>query len=197
MARRSAVFALSALSVTIWFTGCASGTASREAVPPPPPTPAEAKSGPGVAQPPPPPPPPPVAKLDSTGVDARPSVLVEGIDFAGVRTRLIPHVMGRGWALTVNKSDSIEFQRPANSGFSLELFGLASPPGARILIRFRLKADSGGTRIEATSRLIGRSGVLPYKASAAVLEASLEDLRQDLKSAPTSKGDEVDRVKSN
>ena len=138
---------------------------------------------------------PAVVHVDSTGQDPRPQVLVEGVDLVGVRTRLIPHVMGRGWALTVNKSDSIEFQRSADPALAQALFGLNPEPGTKILLRFRLATASDGTRIQAVSHLLGRSGALPYRASADVLVGSLEELRRDILSAPTSNGTAVDRVK--
>jgi len=139
---------------------------------------------------------PAVVHVDSTGQDPRPQVLVEGVDLVGVRTRLIPHVMGRGWALTVNKSDSIEFQRSADPALAQALFGLNPEPGTKILLRFRLATASDGTRIQAVSHLLGRSGALAYRASVDVLVGSLEDLRRDILSAPTSNGTAVDRVKS-
>ena len=136
-----------------------------------------------------------MAHVDSTGVDPRPQVLVEGIAFTGVRTRLIPHVMTRGWALSVNKGDSIEFTRPTDAALSQALFGLVPAPGTKLLLRFRLKSVSGGTQIEAISHLVGKTGFLPYKASSPVLMASLEDLRHDLLTAPVSTDPQVDRVK--
>jgi len=136
-----------------------------------------------------------VAHADSTSPEPRPQVLVEGIDFAGVRTRLIPHVMGRGWMLSVNKGDSIEFIRPADATLSQALFGLVPPGGTKLLLRFRLKPVAGGTQIETASHLIGKSGMLPYRASSPMLAASLEDLRHDLLTAPVSTDPQVDRVK--
>lgn len=128
-------------------------------------------------------------------MDPRPQVLVEGVAFTGVRTRLIPHVMGRGWALSVNKGDSIEFIRSADAVLSQALFGLVPASGTRILLRFRLKTVVGGTQITTVSHLVGKSGTLPYKAFAPVLTDNLEDLRRDLLSAPVSTGSRVDRIK--
>jgi hypothetical protein len=137
----------------------------------------------------------PVAHADSTSPEARPQVVVEGIDFTGVRTRLIPHVMSRGWMLSVNKGDSIEFVRPADAELSQAIFGVVPPRGARINLRFRLTALPNGTRIEIVGHLLGRSGPLPYRASADVLAANLDDLRHDLMTAPISTDPQVDRVK--
>lgn len=138
----------------------------------------------------------PVSRVDSTGKDPRPQVLVQGIKFIGVRTRLIPRVMGKGWSLTVNKGDSIEFRRTADTALTQALFGLDPEPGTQIRLRFRLKALPEGTRIEAASHLVGRAGQLPYRASLEVLTQSLEELRQDLLTAPTSNGPSVDRAKA-
>ena len=137
-----------------------------------------------------------MAHVDSTGKDPRPQVVVEGIKFIGVRTRLIPRVMGKGWNLTVNKGDSIEFMRVADTAMSQTLFGLDPQPGTRIRLRFRLKARPEGTRIETASHLVGRAGQLPYRASMEVLAQSLEELRQDLLTAPPSHAPSVDRVKA-
>ena len=120
---------------------------------------------------------------------------MEGIDFAGVRTRLIPHVMSRGWMLSVNKSDSIEFVRPADPDLSRAIFGIVPPRGTRIALRFRLTALPHGTRIEIVGHLLGSSGPLPYRASADVLADNLEDMRHDLLTAPVSSDPQVDRVK--
>jgi hypothetical protein len=139
-------------------------------------------------------PPAPIAHADSTSPEARPQVVVEGIDFTGVRTRLIPHVMSRGWMLSVNKSDSIEFVRPAVPELAQAIFGIAPPRGSRICLRFRLAALPDGTRIEIVGHLLGRSGPLPYRASADVLAANLDDLRHDLMTAPGSTDPQVDRV---
>jgi hypothetical protein len=136
-----------------------------------------------------------VAHADSTSPEPRPQVLVQGIDFSGVRTRLIPHVMGRGWMLSVNKSDSIEFVRPADPDLSLAIFGIVPPRGSRVSLRFRLTAMPHGTRIEIVGHLLGSSGPLPYRASADVLAANLEDLRHDLLTAPVSTDPQVDRIK--
>jgi hypothetical protein len=136
-----------------------------------------------------------VAHADSTSPEARPQVVVEGIDFAGVRTRLIPHVMGRGWMLSVNKSDSIEFVRPADPELSKAIFGIVPPRGTRVSLRFRLTALPHGTKIEIVGHLLSNSGPLPYRASADVLAANLEDLRHDLLAAPASADPQVDRVK--
>ncbi|HXP90865.1 MAG TPA: hypothetical protein VN931_08060 [Fibrobacteria bacterium] len=140
------------------------------------------------------PPTAPVAHPDSTSPEARPQVVVEGIDFTGVRTRLIPHVMSRGWMLSVNKSDSIEFVRPAVPELSQAIFGVVPPRGSRVCLRFRLTAVPNGTRIEIVGHLLGRSGPLPYRASADVLAANLDDLRHDLLTAPVSTDPQVDRV---
>lgn len=175
-----------------FFLGCGVQTASRSASEPAaaPPTPAKSDSAPVVQAA-----PPPVAHADSTGADPRPQVLVEGLAFTGVRTRLIPHVMGRGWALSVNKGDSVEFIRPADAVLSQALFGLVPASGTRIMLRFRLKAVAGGTQVATVSHLVGKSGVLPYKAFAPVLTANLEDLRQDLLAAPVSTDPKIDRIR--
>jgi hypothetical protein len=142
-----------------------------------------------------PPAPPPVAKLDSTGSDPRPEVLVDDMDYTGVRTRLIPHVMGKGWMLSVNKGDSIEFQRPAEAGLTQMLFGLVPPPGSRIRLRFRLTSVPEGVKIATMGHLLGANGPYPYKASKEILALSLEELKGDLKSAPVYTEPQVDRVK--
>lgn len=139
---------------------------------------------------------PVVAKLDSTGADPRVEVLVEDMDFSGVRTRLVPHVMGRGWMLSVNKGDSIEFLRPADPGLAQMLFGLVPEPGTRIRLRFRLATVPGGVKISSMGHLIGRNGPLPYRASKELLAQSLEELKHDLLTAPVSTEPQVDRLKT-
>jgi len=139
---------------------------------------------------------PVVAKLDSTSADPRVEVLVEDMDFSGVRTRLVPHVMGRGWMLSVNKGDSIEFLRPADPGLAQMLFGLVPEPGSKIRLRFRLTSVPGGVRIASMGHLIGRNGPLPYRASGPVLAQSLEELKNDLLAAPVYTEPPVDRLKA-
>ena len=193
MARRTALLLCCAFSSWSLFGGCASHSASRAEEGPPnaPPSPVKsAKSdSAAIAQP-----AAPVAHVDSTSPEARPQVVVEGIDFAGVRTRLIPHVMSRGWMLSVNKSDSIEFVRPAVPELSQAIFGIVPPRGSRICLRFRLTALPEGTRIAIVGHLLGRTGPLPYRASADVLTANLDDLRHDLLTAPVSTDPQVDRI---
>jgi hypothetical protein len=188
------VLAFCALFSSSFFVGCASSASRTEEGAPAsgatPSKPAKPDSG-TVGQP----TPPPVVHADSTSPEPRPQVLVEGIDFAGVRTRLIPHVMGRGWMLSVNKSDSIEFVRPADPELSQAIFGIVPPRGTRVSLRFRLTALPHGTRIEIVGHLLGSFGPLPYRASADVLAANLEDLRHDLLTAPVSTEPQVDRIK--
>jgi len=194
MSRRSALLLLCAFASSSFLAGCASHRATRAGEGPPnaPPSPvksANPDSSAVVAQP-----VAPVAHVDSTSPEARPQVVVEGIDFSGVRTRLIPHVMSRGWMLSVNKSDSIEFVRPAVPELSQAIFGIVPPRGSRICLRFRLTALPEGTRIAIVGHLLGRTGPLPYRASADVLTANLDDLRHDLLTAPVSTDPQVDRI---
>lgn len=137
-----------------------------------------------------------MAKPDSTGADPRVEVLVEDMDFPGVRTRLVPHVMERGWMLSVNKGDSIEFLRPADPALSQMLFGLVPESGSRIRLRFRLATVPGGVKIASMSHLIGRNGLLPYRASKELLAQSLEELKHDLLTAPVNTEPQVDRIKT-
>lgn len=141
--------------------------------------------------------PEPTNKVDSIGADPRPVVIIEKLGFAGVRTRLIPHVMGRGWALTVNKPDSIEFQRAAEPALAQAIFGIAPESGTKIRLRFRLtQTSTGAVKVESCSHLISSKGVqLPYRISAEILNESLTDLRKDLLAAPTGSGVVIDRVR--
>jgi hypothetical protein len=199
MARRSFLVALAGFGAT-FLCACGANSAAQtrpqsDSVPVARPIAASSVAEPAKAAEP-PTPATPVSRVDSTGKDPRPQVVVEGIKFIGVRTRLIPRVMGKGWNLTVNKGDSIEFMRVADTAMSQALFGLDPQPGTRIRLRFRLKALPEGTRIETASHLVGRTGQLPYRASMEVLAQSLEELRQDLLTAPTSNAPSVDRVKA-
>jgi len=175
--------------------GCAGNPAPQPSVPEAAPPQPAAKLVPPATANPSEPAPPVVAKLDSTSADPRVEVLVEDMDFSGVRTRLVPHVMGRGWMLSVNKGDSIEFLRPADPGLAQMLFGLVPDPGTRIRLRFRLTTVPGGVKIASMGHLIGRNGPLPYRASAALLTQSLEELKHDLLTAPVSTETQVDRIK--
>ena len=117
------------------------------------------------------------------------------MDFVGVRTRLIPRVMGKGWMLSVNKGDSIEFLRPADPSMTQALFGTLPPSGGRIRLRFRLSSEADGIRISAASHLLGAAGATPDEASREILLQSLDELRQDLLTAPVSTEPKIDRVK--
>jgi len=174
-------------------------------VPPPPPEPEpEAKTEPTkpVAQedtakkqvaPPAPPVVQPALVPDSTGPEPRPNILVEKQNFQAVRTRLIPRVMGRGWTLTVNKPDSIEFIRNADPAMTAYLFRSAPVPAARIRLRFRLKQEKQGVVITSTAHLVGNA-VYPYRPVAKVLEENLAELRGDLLTAPSTMAPLIDRV---
>lgn len=138
----------------------------------------------------------PAGMVDSTSDDPRPVVVVEKIGFSGVRTRLIPHVMGRGWALSVNKGDSIEFIRAAEPELSQQLFGVIPEAGTKVRLRFRLSSSAGNmVRIEVCSHLIARTGQMPYRANVDMLTQSLEEMKVFLSTAPTGGGIVIDKVR--
>lgn len=122
--------------------------------------------------------------MDTTGVHPRPNVLIVGQNQIAVRTKLVPRVMGRGWTLLVNKPDSLEFFRPADSALSTLLFGAPAQPFQRVRLRFRLIPEGDGTRIALMGHLVGKDGVLPAVAIEAPLQENLQSLREDLLAAP-------------
>lgn len=122
--------------------------------------------------------------MDTTGVHPRPTVLIVGQNQVAVRTKLVPRVMGRGWTLLVNKPDSLEFFRPADSALSTLLFGASAQPFQRVRLRFRLIPEGDGTRIALMGHLVGKDGVLPAVAYEAPLQENLQSLREDLLAAP-------------
>lgn len=122
--------------------------------------------------------------MDTTGVHPRPNVLIVGQNQLAVRSKLVPRVMGRGWTLLVNKPDSLEFFRPADSVLSTMLFGAPAQPYQRIRLRFRLIPEGDGTRIALMGHLVGADGVLPAVAFEAPLQENLQSLREDLLAAP-------------
>jgi len=113
-------------------------------------------------------------------------VFIAGQNFYEVRTKLIPRVMGRGWTLLVNKNDSLEFFRPADSVLTTALFGIPPEPGQRIRLRFRLVPEGNGTWIALMGHLMGKNGELPAIAYAQPLVANLAALQEDLLAAPTT-----------
>lgn len=126
---------------------------------------------------------------DSTGPEVRPSILVEKNNMKSVRTRLIPRVMGKGWTLSVNKSDSIEFLRNADPDLVALLFRSPPLPAARIRLRFRLEAvkEAGKTvavKITSTAHLVGMT-VYPYRPVEQILQENLAELRTDLMTSPS------------
>lgn len=123
-------------------------------------------------------------KVDSTSPPPRPTVLIPGQNTFAVRTKLVPRVMGSGWVLMVNKPDSLEFFRPADSILTTYLFGLSPAPGQRLRLRFILKGEGDGTRIALMGHLIGKDGPLPYVAQEAPLVENLTSLQADLLAAP-------------
>ncbi len=128
---------------------------------------------------------PVVLTPDSLGPQPRPFVVVENNNFKSVRTRLIPRVMGRGWTLSVNKSDSIEFLRNADAAVTAFLFHCPPVPAARIRLRFRLQQVKDGVKIVSTAHLVGTS-VYPYRPVLKVLEDNLAELRTDLMNSPST-----------
>lgn len=122
--------------------------------------------------------------MDTTGVHPRPTVLIVGQNQVAVRTKLVPRVMGRGWTMLVNKPDSLEFFRPADSALSTLLFGASAQPFQRVRLRFRLIPEGDGTRIALMGHLVGKDGVLPAVAFEAPLQENLQSLREDLLAAP-------------
>jgi len=92
--------------------------------------------------------------------------------------------MGNGWVLMVNKPDSLEFFRPADSVLTTYLFGLAPSQPMKLRLRFILSPEGDGTRIALMGHLIGKDGQLPYVAQEAPLIENLTSLQADLLSAP-------------
>lgn len=138
--------------------------------------------------------PPPVLVPDSTGTEPRPHVLVEKHNLQSVRTRLIPRVMGKGWTLSVNKSDSIEFLRNAEPALTAMLFRSPPVPSSRIRLRFRLEQQGkDGVKITSTAQLVGNA-VYPYRAVSKILEDNLAELRADLLAGPSTMAPIIDRV---
>lgn len=180
-------FLLSALCSLV-FLGCASkqsSTASRSGdplsvVPPPPKSKTDSQTvAPPVADS-----FPLVARLDSTSPPPRPTVLIPGQNNFAVRTKLVPRVMGNGWVLMVNKSDSLEFFRPADSLLTSYLFGLVPTQPMKLRLRFILVPEGDGTRIALMGHLIGKDGPLPYVAQEGPLLENLTSLQADLLAAP-------------
>lgn len=128
-------------------------------------------------------------------VAPRPTVFIAGQNLYEVRTKLVPRVMGRGWTLLVNKSDSLEFFRPADSILTSALFGQAPEPGQRIRLRFRLVPEGGGTWIALMGHLIGKDGELPVFAYEHPLAANLTALQEDLLAAPPTQSPQKGRKK--
>lgn len=133
----------------------------------------------------------PVLIPDSTGTEPRPWVMVEKQTIHSVRTRLIPRVMGKGWTLSVNKSDSIEFLRNADPELTAMLFHCPPLPASRIRLRFRLESVKAGStsavqgvKITSTAHMVGMT-VYPYRPAAKILEDNLAELRNDLMSGPS------------
>lgn len=128
-------------------------------------------------------------------VAPRPTVFIAGQNLYEVRTKLVPRVMGRGWTLLVNKSDSLEFFRPADSILTSALFGRTPEPGQRIRLRFRLVPEGGGTWIALMGHLIGKDGELPVFAYEHPLAANLTALQEDLLAAPPTQSPQKGRKK--
>jgi len=84
----------------------------------------------------------------------------------------------------VNKPDSLEFFRSADSSLSTLLFGAPAGANQRIRLRFRLTNEGDGTRIALMGHLLGREGQLPAVALEAPLLENLTALQEDLVSAP-------------
>lgn len=125
-----------------------------------------------------------IPKIDSTSPPPRPTVLISGQNNFAVRTKLVPRVMASGWVLMVNKPDSMEFFRPADSTLTAFLFGLVPTPGMKLRLRFILTPEQDGTRIALMGHLIGKDGPLPYVAQEAPLLENLNSLQADLLAAP-------------
>lgn len=127
---------------------------------------------------------PPASTVDSTGTPPRPTVLIPSQNGFAVRTKLVPRVMGSGWGLMVNRPDSLEFYRAADSALTTYLFGLAPAPNTRLRLRFILTPEGDGTRIALMGHLVGKDGPLPYVAREAPLVENLTALQADLLAAP-------------
>jgi len=84
----------------------------------------------------------------------------------------------------VNKPDSMEFFRLADSTLTTYLFGTPPGPGQKLRLRFILTREGDATRIALMGHLIGKNGPLPYVAQEAPLMENLTSLQADLLAAP-------------
>lgn len=122
--------------------------------------------------------------IDTLGPHPRPTILVPGQNNFAVRTKLVPRVIGNGWILMVNKTDSLEFLRTADSALTPYLFGIQPGYGMKLRLRFILKPEGDGTRISLMGHLVGKDGQLPYVAQEAPLVENLNSLQAALLAAP-------------
>lgn len=114
------------------------------------------------------------------------SIVLPGLKVEQVKAKITPRLMNRGWLMTQNRNDSVDFNHLADSALVGSLFPTATwQPRQRVILRFGIRNTPEGalTRLQAillapkdsTGGLV-RS---PIPADSTVLNQSLEAIRDE------------------
>lgn len=114
------------------------------------------------------------------------SILLPGLKVEQVKSKITPRLMNRGWMMTQNRNDSVDFNMQADSALVGGLFPTAAwQPRQRVILRFGIRNTAEGalTRLQAilltprdSATTLVRS---PLPADSAVLRQSLEAIQAE------------------
>lgn len=114
------------------------------------------------------------------------SIVLPGLKVEQVKAKITPRLMNRGWLMTQNRNDSVDFNMQADSALVGGLFPTAAwQPRQRVILRFGIRNTAEGalTRLQAilltprdSATTLVRS---PLPADSAVLRQSLEAIQAE------------------
>jgi len=116
----------------------------------------------------------------------RPSaqIVLPDLKVEQVKSKIVPRLMNRGWMLTQNRNDSVDFTGPGDSALVASLFQVPYLPQQRVTLRFGLRNSPEGvvTRLQALLLAPNEKGLLSRTATpadTAVLRQSLEAIQAE------------------
>ncbi|MEN9354352.1 MAG: hypothetical protein RL318_1677 [Fibrobacterota bacterium] len=101
-----------------------------------------------------------------------------------VKSKVTPRLMNRGWMLTQNRNDSMDFNIQADSGLVAGLFQAPYLPQSRVVLRFGLRNSREGviTRLQAMLITPNEKGQLVRNlaiADTSILRQNLEAIQSE------------------
>lgn len=129
---------------------------------------------------------PPTAVPARGDTTTRPTatIVLPGLKVEQVKAKITPRLMNRGWMMTQNRNDSVDFNHLADSTLVGSLFPTATwQPRQRVILRFGIRNSPDGAQTRLQAILLtpkDSTGALtrsPLPADSSVLHQSLEAIQ--------------------